>query len=78
MENKVDHPGNLPGLRCHQATVGYTNEKKRVGFIARGLSQNGVQHIVNVLNEWNKNVSQVEIIVFTDEPTFKDTYTNLS
>ena len=27
--------------------------------------------------EWNKNVSQVEIIVFTDEPTFKDTYTNL-
>lgn len=53
--------------------------KKRIGFIARGLSNNGVkQFIVNVLKEWNKQVpDNVKIIVFTDEKEFTADYPNL-
>lgn len=55
-------------------------KKKNIGFIARGLTKNGVrQFIVNVLREWNKNKpDNVDLFIFTDEQKFADTYPNLN
>jgi len=51
---------------------------KKIGFVARGLTNNGVkQFILNVLNHWDKSTDGKNVIVFTDELSFKDDYKNL-
>jgi len=52
----------------------------RIGFIARGLTENGgvKKFITSVLAEWNsKPLRSATLLVFTDEQAFVHQYTNL-